>query len=255
MILKQEFKPGPNCPRATLEVLNARMLRIISPGNLYLSSGILYSDDSPIASEGSGFTFLATKTKKVTYQIQTISLGTPHTATLSTERRNMTSMFLLPTIETDQSKVSYDTYLINAYTPRRSAAMRLNADLDNTHLNLVYRYFPLDAYRELEEGLKAHSEFISIMDYMDKVVVTMSIPERFRYDVELLLNGKYSKLGKELKSRILKFHRVGKGSNLYSILHKEESYRLKLSKDLGFDISSEAELYDLPVMQEEQWIM
>lgn len=251
MIIQQEFKPGPNCPNAKLEVISARILRVISPGSLYLSSGILYSNDAPIASEGSNFTFLVSKGKKITYPISAISLSTPHAATLSTERRNMTSMFLLPAVELEQASIGYDTYLINAYCPVSKAQSSPFGYTYNNQLDLVYRYFPLDAYRELEKRLLEHPNFLKIRDSRDKVIISMNVPEKFHADIQTLIKGRYSKLSNELKSRILRFHGVGRGSNLYSILHREESFRQKMSKDLGFDISPEAELYDIPVLQEE----
>lgn len=248
-IWKTEFKPGAGCPPITLDVVNARRLRLGSGGTLIYRDGVLSMRGIPIAHDLCSFGF-EVNGKKLSYLISEISLESPHIATLISNLRSRGTTFLLPSLGYTKEQLGYNTFLYNSLLlPKYS---------DNYEtLHLMYRYFPTDEYRMLEEFLKTCSRFVNQYTLgsrgnsrgIDVFVMKPSKP--LRETAELFLNGKYSEFPDDVKKTILKFHKASKQSSLYGILYKTEEYRKELANSLGSRISSRAELYSIPVLKEE----
>lgn len=186
------------------------------------------------------------------YEINHITKIDNKTYLLHTEVRNKTTQYILPILEKinfqysvkqqfskevlkDLEQYCKNTYLINAYLGGETKN-RLDG-----YLYLKYRFSPHLIYQTLEQNLvNEHPLFVKIIDLGDTFTyIKFRIPIEFMDDVDMILDGRYTKLNNKTKKKIIDFYSLSPKSNLFQILTGGDEYREQLSKELGFPISGE----------------
>lgn len=165
-----------------------------------------------------------------------------------------TSTFILPFIGVSKAYFRWNLDFTNAF---------LGIEEDGNYgeyLYLLYRFNGDIGFSEFETRMKAHKMFISLKD-PDKhqVLFKFKLPNEgiIKDSINLILEGKYSKLSEEVKEHILKFHDSSKDRPLGQILFKTEERRKFLEKDISkFNtskviIDKNAELFDKFIPEEE----
>lgn len=186
------------------------------------------------------------------YEINHITKVNNKIYLLHTEIKNKTTQYILPIL----GRVSYNysikkkfdrdalmdleqyckkTYLINAYLGGESI------DRLDGYLYLKYRFSPHLIYQTLEENIvNVHPLFVKVIDLGDTFTyIKFRIPIEFSRDIDLFLQGRYTKLSVQLKRRIVDFYALNPKSNMFQILTGGDEYRQELTKELGFPIDGE----------------
>lgn len=156
------------------------------------------------------------------------------------------SNFILPFIVKSRKDISFDKYLINCY---------VGNELENDYGKFIYiqlRYKPTLELENIEKMLIENENFISSKN-TDKqyTLYKFKIPEEFKNDYKLLLEGKYSKISDEAKLRILYFHNSDKNSKIFQILHKSKELKLFLENEFQEKLPDNAELHGIMIPEEE----
>jgi hypothetical protein len=165
---------------------------------------------------------------------------------LTCSKRNLVSNFLLPLISKKPSEnrdwFSWNEFFINGY---------LSDNLEE--LILIYRFYPNESYSCFETKLKQHPNYLGFNDpnYF-LVAYRFSINSTFKEDIELFLQGKYSKLSKVAKHKIISFHKLSRKDSLFKILSRDEEYAKQLADILGLtNLDEDLELFSRPNPMEE----
>lgn len=252
----------------TLVPLNSTTLELTTTG---VVTDISYSNDlsREITSITIGDEYRITKygtikipfaDRTVIYDINYIRKTNSKKFILLSHLRNRATTYILPcldilsvtklnsdiAVETkfEISRYCLNTYLINAYIDSKNPK----------RLELVFRFSSHSTYKQLENCLLDHPEFIKINEGYKKddyVSFVLGVPEDFQKDVIYFLRGQYSSLSEELKKNILKFHRASKKSRLYKVLYKQADLRTELEEALGTRLNPEQELDSIPDRQQE----
>lgn len=103
------------------------------------------------------------------------------------------------------NKCLYNTYLYCNKYPQYN---------DNKHLFVVYKYVNNPVYKKMEESLFKNPNFIEVFEANSKkTVFIFEIPERYVYDVKLIIEGKYHLIDNFVKSDIIAFYEPTKNSD------------------------------------------
>jgi hypothetical protein len=157
---------------------------------------------------------------------------------LTTHLVNRTSTYILPCFNTSKENLYYDSYFINSY---------IEDSKEPKFVYLLYRYFNDVSFNMLEKTIKDNKNFVNSIDLTPEYVAyKFLIPINFREDVNIFLEGQYSKLSLELKKLIIRFHKVSKSSNLHGILYKTDEYKKLLEKEFDMKIDVLSELDSKP---------
>jgi len=149
-----------------------------------------------------------------------------------------TSIFLLPVLGKSRVSLKYNSYFVNAYL-----------DPSYEYLNLLYRFTGTESYKEFEQIIMTDNLCVSHMEHDPyHVVYKMKIPDKFKNDIELFSEGKYSKFSKVLTERIQKFY--GKDSDpLMDVIKKSVHLKNKMEELLGLTLPDNSELASKPDME------
>jgi len=121
-------------------------------------------------------------------------------------------------------------------------------------IHLLYRFNGDRAYADFEESLKLREDFVSADD-TDKyhVLYTFKLPKESAEDVELIMNGKYSRVSEKHKAKILEFHGSSKLKPTGQILYRCEKRRLSIESKINGNIGPEGELLDMFDLSKEEF--
>lgn len=201
--------------------------------------------------------------RKLTYEINHIVDTGNNSFLLQSELKNKTSIYILPILRKlcikdirrkeelnastlrEISKYCYNTYFINTLIEGDS----IDTVTGNIYLKYMFSTHP--TYQNMEHLVSTiHPYFNEVCDMNNRLTyIKFKVPNKYIGDLKCFLEGKYSKLSKELKRDIITFHEVSKKSNLYQILYEKDNpdckYRQFLEKELGADLQG-VELDDIP---------
>lgn len=151
---------------------------------------------------------------------------------------NMSTRFIMPLLGGDKHQFCVDSYLMNCFIGVE--------DQDyGEYIYLWYRYIPDATMESLESFIFNHPCYVSHEDVDNyHVLYKMRVPETLERDYRLIVNGKYSKIHIDTKTRILKFHNTTAERPLGQVLFQAVERRKKLEQDLGVTLHPDAELYD-----------
>lgn len=185
--------------------------------------------------------------REVKFKVNHISLLSNGKYLLIESKRNISSRFLTPVIELSKDECLYDTYHVNTYFKVGKNVSCLYKDC----IYLLYKFSSNDVFLEFEKKIRKHHLFVNIIDPTpEHVLVVMKIPECYIVDTQLIIEGKYSQTSKAYQRKVIKFHSDA-DEYLSSIFNKSEHRRLEMSKNLGYEIPRESELFDKPNLNKE----
>jgi hypothetical protein len=150
-----------------------------------------------------------------------------------------TTDFLLPLL--GYTKRFYHPYLINAYLgdvnmkyfdPYKLYVVISNHNMQSQHMRI-------------ENGIKEMEGFIDYYDVLDSKmsVFVVEIPEKFKEDYELFLDGKYSKLSEDAKIKILQGR--SPKSAIPKIFNKDDSLKKHWEEKIKVTLPSGMEVWPI----------
>jgi len=181
------------------------------------------------------------------YKIRKIMTGADgskykHRFTLFSHIRNKSTSYLLPLLGKTNNYFFTDSYLVNAYVSK---------SLDK--LFLLYRYSKSDVYSTVEDNIFNHPNFVKIHNNIAGFdVFEFDIPKRFYTDVNLYINGKYSKISNEAKGLIRNFYNLSDKSRIWHVLTRDDSLKKELEKRFGCSFDG-VDFDEKPNKNEEIW--
>lgn len=211
-----------------------------------------------------------------TFSIKEIYQLTPTTFLFTTDKRNKSVFYIAPSVFTHKSKLGWTNYKEGRFTGYDNCSF-INTYLEYgetiKYLLVKYLFTTDESYLTLEKDLESNPNFIERIDVGQYTYFKFQIPERNLSDVELFLDGKYSKLSLSLKKDILAYMTDGRDkyySDLAFIkdnqvdkivtplaqgLFLHPDLNQKVSEQLGFDIPLDWELMSKPNYSEEVIIL
>ncbi len=150
-----------------------------------------------------------------------------------------TANFIMPLLGGNRLSFRWNLEFTNAFISVDGS------DYDG-HIHLLYRFNGDKGYSDFEDELKSMDNFVAATD-TDKyhVLYTFKIPEEYLDDVDMVTNGKYSRVSEKAKAKILHFHGSNKTRTIGQILYRCPKRRLKIEEDIQGKIDPENELLDM----------
>ena len=164
----------------------------------------------------------------------------------------LSTTFLMPLLGGYRSTYLWDQYFINAYYGDLEARIYP----ENHVLTLLFRDVGTRKFYDLEKRLIEHKGYLG-EEKPDKYHVKffMDLSE-YAADVDLFVDGKYSKLSDGTKQRILEFHNFGLQGTTAGVLYQHPKMRKQLLADLEIDtvdVPKDIELYTKPSLKVEMY--
>lgn len=115
-------------------------------------------------------------------------------------------------------------------------------------------------FSKYEDSFINNDLFVEMKDYGNDVLYTFKFPEEYSKEYNYFLDSKYSKFDKDAKELILAFWgEIYSGNNLAipillkikQILYRDEKLRKEIENKIGVRLSSEAELGELIIFEDE----
>ena len=157
----------------------------------------------------------------------------------SSRKFNWSSYFLLPIILPNGNRTKG---FINSYV------YSTEEDLKEDNCRL---YIHLE---EVSDRILSHPRYISNVETSKGYICSFDI-NKYKSDVDLFIQGKYSKFSQELKDLLCKNQTVKPemNSQIYKVLYKTEDKRLEIEELVGQKLDDDAELASSPNIDEEIW--
>jgi hypothetical protein len=152
--------------------------------------------------------------------------------------------YLIPML--GYSQVFYGGTLLNVYIGDAALPEFTN----NIFLLLSFNGRIGGTYYKLERDLTKHANFVKMYDPTKKsVMFIMSVPEKYRYDYNMFVRSKYSKMSDVYKKTLLKYH--GANTSLSDVLYRTEAAFIRMERRLGCYIPREFEVSSVLDMERE----
>ena len=145
------------------------------------------------------------------------------------KKRNKNALFLLPIYE--RSEKFYGKHFENAY-------------IDKNKQNEIKFVFQNRPRQEIMDFFMENKYLISFTDNENEIILTLQIPKEYESEIKLYKQGKYSKLSKDFKERIIALN-PGYSFDLNIILYPSEDDIESLSERLGASLPKDSEVFDI----------
>ena len=192
---------------------------------------------------------ISEESPKLVYDIQSIRQLDTGKFMLSTHNRTVSSYFLSPMLEFDKDWFKWDYFFINTYfvrlrQPIKAGSYRVTNG-DKYAIGMLYRFIPSDNYRIFELELMKHPQFLFHydMDYQTCLFVFRPKEQHLK-DMDIIGEGRYSKLSEKFKQQILQFHKFPSDGEMAQILSRSKIRQQKLELKLGVPIPDDIDLLD-----------
>lgn len=76
-------------------------------------------------------------------------------------------------------------------------------------------------------------------------MLVVKLPESYKADIKLIVNGKYSKIQNDTKRLILNYHNLKPHHKLYKVLYKVKEYKEEIENNLNVKLSNTQELGEI----------
>lgn len=161
----------------------------------------------------------------------------------STARLTKSSLFLLPMLGGTRRLFMYNKLFVNAF---------IAAEQHEDCIALLYRFSGDTIFLKFEQALKKFNSFRDTFDPSPYFVMFIfDVPDTYRKEYDLYMDGKYSKFSPEFKSRIMEFHGFNIHGEMAQILFQDEKRRLRLQEELDAEIEPGSELLSIIDIKEE----
>jgi len=184
--------------------------------------------------QGDVFPLISECDTKTVFRIKTINLVSESKKELifsiSCDRINKTSHWILPFIGKNEGYFGYDTVMINSYI--KTNIPELSMYNNNGYVFVRYRY--LKDYAPFFTNLKESPNFVELDRYFNnfEYLYVFKIPDMFLEDTQLIIDGDYSIISGKSKQKILSFHNLDRTGKTFNILYKTKEYEEELRMDL-----------------------
>lgn len=122
------------------------------------------------------------------------------------------------------------------------------------YVYLLYRFNGSKEFLDFEFSLKNHPMYLtSINPDPYHIMYKFRIPERYKEDINLITEGKYSYVSKPYKDRILNFH-LNANTALEEILNRSEIRRKSMEIEYNCTIPEDVDLLSVPVVEKEIYL-
>jgi hypothetical protein len=190
------------------------------------------------------------KTKNV-YNIQVIEQIREGCFNVLSQTQNKTNQFILPVLSANnlvkKDYFLYDTLLENSFITYTDSVYSIV---------LLYRFSESVLFSNFEKYVVKHPLFIKTIDIdFYHVMYLFNIPAKFQKDIVLFKEGKYSKLSYALKESILRFFDFNNDGVMAQILSKSDKRRVQLELELDAIIDEKIDLYSIPDLSKEVYIL
>jgi hypothetical protein len=162
---------------------------------------------------------------------------------LMEDMQNKSVQYLLPMLGKNFKFFSVNKRLMNVYLSE-----------DKNFLFLKYRFINSSEFIKFDSDLQKHPLYRGD-SHPDKTFIAyrFRIPVKYSKDINLILEGKYSKVSDDLKKSVLKFYDTDKSSHLGGVLYKTKERRSFLENLVGCNVPDSLDLDDKPNLQLELW--
>lgn len=151
-----------------------------------------------------------------------------------------TTTFLMPFLGGNKNHYRFALNFTNAFL---SAEVDPEKTYYGKYLYLLYRYVGDLEYHTFDKKIREHSLFVDALEPDEfHTLYKFKLPEEYSEDIELILQGKYSKISVKSKQLILNFHGSRKDRPLGQILLKSPERRKQMEIELHHKIPKENEL-------------
>lgn len=159
------------------------------------------------------------------------------------KKMTCTTLFLRPTLEIKTRDLEANNF-INAYLDDISH--------DIHYEDCIYLLFKPHDFDKFQYFLSRERSRISIVedyDYEEYVVVVYNIPEKFKKDYQLFLEGKYSEFSKDIREVI--------GNNIspeciqLKVITKSPELKEHWEKEFGVEMDQDQEVWEKPDLSRE----
>jgi hypothetical protein len=117
------------------------------------------------------------------------------------------------------------------------------------YIYLLYRFSGDPKFISFEQKIMNHSLYLDKKD-VDKyhTLYRFNIPEKFKDDISLILEGKYSYTSPAYKERVILFHTTGDDTNqaVLEVLSRSEARRKRMESELQVTIPKDLDLMSCP---------
>lgn len=165
---------------------------------------------------------------------------------------NTSSSYILPMINIDKDYLLTRSNLINCYIQHYDYKHEIGS-----YLYLIYRYIPVNFYARFVEIMTKKVGFLNhVKDKIDPRFdcFIFKLDEKFKKDIEYIIDGKYSKIKEDTKKLILRFHGIiNEDNSIYQILYKGHLRRNELEEYFGCKLPDDIDYAEKPKQEEEIW--
>lgn len=183
---------------------------------------------------------------KQKYKIQEIEKNNKGYILYMYETITKSTNFIMPFLGGTRDYYRFKEEFINCYIGTEHSG-----DYGN-YIYLLYRFSGSMEFVQFEERLQNHPYYESSYEVDNyQTMYVFNIPQDYMEEIQLILDGKYSKIKPETKENILRFNQSKQDSILEKILFKDPSWKIELENKLKAALPEEAELYSIFNVEEE----
>tara|TARA_R100001463_G_scaffold23551_2_gene56405 strand:- start:18006 stop:18818 length:813 start_codon:yes stop_codon:yes gene_type:complete len=150
-----------------------------------------------------------------------------------------TGTFILPFLGKDRSFWRWSLEFVNAFIGDETQS-------DGSEIHILYRFSGNKSFADFEFALIDLPGYIESVD-TDKyhTLYKFKLPEAYKDDIQLIMQGNYSKISNTGKNRIMEFHNSNRTKAIGQILYKSRERREKIERDINSKLPADAELLDM----------
>lgn len=183
---------------------------------------------------------------KQKYKIQEIEKSNKGYILYMYETITKSTNFIMPFLGGTRDYYRFKNEFINCYIGTEQSG-----DYGN-YIYLLYRFSGSLEFVQFEERLQNHPYFEESYEVDNyQTMYVFNIPQDYMEDIQLILDGKYSKIQPETKENILRFNQSRTNSILEKILFRDPSWKAELENKLKASLPDDAELYSIFNVEEE----
>lgn len=169
-------------------------------------------------------------------------------------KRNKSTFCVMPMLDIKRDDLYWDFYYLNCYV----AIEEYPEDKDKFYLLFDFNK-ETQAYlttRDLISKCDNYArEFCHTSKTKDYIIFVFNVPEKYKREVTLFKEGRYSEFNREYKNLIFKVHKVTDKKELWHIIMKSDNRRKRLSEELNHEIDKDTELWEKPKTEDLKLIL
>jgi hypothetical protein len=151
-------------------------------------------------------------------------------------QKNKASFLILPMLGPDQSYFDWSGFLVNCYVQDS------NYPEYNNHIVLLLKYPEylnsnnLSKIIEMENKLHADLGHLLVKRYEPDThhsVFIYNVPKEYQDDYDWFMYSRYSKMSKQYKEKVIKFHADTSLVGITGVLYRNQSMLMNVHKNLG----------------------